>query len=53
MTALFAKGDLSQNIVLQPGNVVVVPTAKKMPWSTISQIISAASNIVWLHRTGW
>lgn len=50
---LFASGDLSQNIELRSGDIVVVPDSKKMDWSKIAQIIGAATNLSYLHRWGW
>ena len=53
LDALFKKHDLSQNIALRPGDIVVVPESKKADWSMIASIISAATNLSWLRRTGW
>lgn len=53
MNALFDRGDISQNIALQPGDIVIVPGNKKINWSVIAQIISTATNLSWLRRTGW
>ncbi len=53
MRALLDKGDISQNIVLQPGDVVIVPGNKKPNWNMIAQIISTATNVSWLRRNGW
>lgn len=50
---LFDKGDLSQDLVLKPGDIVVVPGAKKIDWYQISSIINAAINITSLRRLGF
>ena len=52
LTKLFDKGDLSQDIALQPGDVVIVPETKKPDWSKISQLISTVINIGYLRRYG-
>lgn len=50
---LFDKGDLSQDLVLKSGDIVVVPQTKSVDWYKISSIVSAAVNVTYLHRLGW
>lgn len=50
---LFGKGDMTQDVALKPGDIVVVPETKKVEWSTIASIISAAVNVTYLRRLGW
>lgn len=52
MKALFTDADLSQDLELMPGDTVVIPETKRPNWTTISQIISALSNISYIRRTG-
>ena len=52
LSALFAKGDLSKDIVLQPGDVVYVPETNKPNWSKISQILGTISSLTYIRRYG-
>lgn len=52
LTKLFDKGDLSQNIILQPGDVVIVPETKKPDWNKIGQVLSTVLNLGYLRRYG-
>ncbi|MEN6415927.1 MAG: polysaccharide biosynthesis/export family protein [Armatimonadota bacterium] len=52
LTRLFDKADLTQDITLQPGDVVIVPESKKPDWSKISQVISSLVNVTYLRRYG-
>jgi polysaccharide export outer membrane protein len=50
---LFEKGDLSQNLELKSGDIVVVPDSKKLDWGKIAQVVNMATNLSYLHRWGW
>lgn len=52
LAKMFEKADLSQNIVLQPGDVVYVPETKKPNWGKISQILSTISSFTYIRRYG-
>jgi polysaccharide export outer membrane protein len=52
LSNLFEKGDLSQDVVLQPGDVVIVPETSKPNWSQISGILSTIMNLTYLRRYG-
>lgn len=52
LSKVFSKGDLSQDIVLQPGDVVYVPQTNKPNWPQISQILSAISSLTYIRRYG-
>ncbi len=49
---LIDKGDFSQDIALQPGDVVIVPETKKPDWSKISGILGTILNLSYLRRYG-
>lgn len=53
LSRLFDKGDLTQDLALKPGDIVVVPQSKKIDWYKISSIISAAVNVGYLRRMGF
>jgi polysaccharide export outer membrane protein len=50
---LFDKGDLTQDIALKPGDVVVVPATKTPDLGKIASIISSVVNLSWLRRNGF
>lgn len=52
LTRLFDKADLSQDIPLQPGDVVLVPETKRPDWGKVSQLLSTIVNIGYLRRYG-
>lgn len=52
LTKLLDQADLSQDIELKPGDVVVVPETKKPDINKISQIISTILNLTYLRRFG-
>ncbi len=52
MTRLFDKGDLTQNIVLLPGDVVMVPETNRPDWNKVSSVISTVMNLTYLRRYG-
>lgn len=52
LTKLFDKADLSQDIELKAGDVVLVPETKKPDMNKISQIISTILNLTYLRRIG-
>lgn len=52
LASLFAKGDLTKNINLEPGDVVYVPETKKPNWSKISQILSTITSLTYIRRYG-
>jgi polysaccharide export outer membrane protein len=45
-------GDLSQDVKLEPGDVVYVPETSKPDWNKISQILNAISSIGVIRRYG-
>ncbi len=49
---MLAKADLSQNIELQPGDVVYVPETSKPNWNKISQILSTISSLTYIRKFG-
>jgi len=49
---LIDKGDFSQDVVLQSGDVVIVPETKKPDWSKISSILGTVLNLSYLRRYG-
>lgn len=52
LTRLFNKADLTQDVALRPGDVVIVPETKKPNWPAISSIVSVISNISVIRRYG-
>lgn len=50
MDKLLKSGDLSQNIILQAGDVVYVPETSKPDWQKISSIVSSIVNTSYLFR---
>lgn len=52
LTQLIDKGDLSQNILLQSGDVVIVPETKKPDLNKIQQFLSTILNLTYLRRYG-
>ncbi|MCL5103226.1 MAG: polysaccharide biosynthesis/export family protein [Armatimonadetes bacterium] len=49
---LFDKADLSQDIALQPGDVVYVPETNKPNWNKISAVLSAITSLSYIRRLG-
>lgn len=52
LSKLFETGDLTQDVVLQPGDCVIVPETSKPNWSNISGILSTIMNLTYLRRYG-
>ena len=52
LTRVLDKGDITQDVVLQPGDVVVVPETKKPDWGKISQLLSTIMNVSYIRRYG-
>ena len=52
LAKLVDKGDLSQDVVLQPGDVVYVPQTSKPDWGKVSQVLSTIINIGYVRRYG-
>ncbi len=52
LTRMFDKADLSQDIPLQPGDVVIVPETRRPDWGRISSILSTIVNVGYLRRYG-
>ena len=52
LTRLFDKADLSQDIQLEPGDIVIVPETKTPNWPEISSILSTIMNITYIRRFG-
>jgi polysaccharide export outer membrane protein len=53
LTSLIDKADVSQDITLQPGDVVYVPETKTPDVNKIASVISALVNLSWLRRNGF
>lgn len=52
LAKLINEGDLSQDVVLEPGDVVIVPETKKPRWDVISQLLNTVVNIGYVRRYG-
>lgn len=52
LTRVLDKGDLSQDVVLRAGDVVLVPETKKPNWGKVSQVLSAVLSLSYLRRYG-
>ncbi len=52
LAQLLDKGDLSQDIVLEPGDVVLVPETNRPDWNKVSGMISTIMNLTYLRRYG-
>ena len=52
LTKLFEKADMSQDVTLQPGDVVIVPETRRPNWPEISSILSTIMNITYIRRYG-
>lgn len=52
LKALFDKGDLSQDLALEAGDVVLIPETKTPNWGNIAQIFSTLTNIRYLTKWG-
>lgn len=50
---LFDKGDMTQDIALQAGDIVIVPETKTPDLNRISGIIGTILNVSYLNRLGW
>lgn len=53
MGRLLDKGDMSQNISLQAGDIVIVPETRTPDWGKISQILGTILNLSYLRRLGF
>ena len=53
LVKLIDKGDKSQDIELQPGDVVYVPETKTPDMNKIASFISTLVNLSWLRRNGF
>jgi len=52
LTRLLDKADLTQDVILQPGDVVMVPESKKPNWNKISQVLNSLLSLSYLRRYG-
>jgi polysaccharide export outer membrane protein len=52
MTKLVKGGDVSQDVRLQPGDVVYVPESSKVDWGKISQVLSTLVSVGYIRRYG-
>ncbi|MHB9035836.1 MAG: polysaccharide biosynthesis/export family protein [Armatimonadota bacterium] len=52
LNKLFDDADVTQDVTLQPGDVVIVPETKSPDWSKISQLLSTLVNVSYLRRLG-
>lgn len=50
VTKLLKKADLSQNVKLEPGDVVYVPETSRPDWNKIASVVSAIVNTSYLFR---
>lgn len=50
VTKLLKKADMSQNVKLQPGDVVYVPETSRPDWNKIASVVSAIVNTSYLFR---
>ena len=52
LAKLINEGDLTQDVVLEPGDVVIVPETRRPRWDVISQLLNTVVNIGYLRRYG-
>jgi len=52
LSKLLDQADVSQDIVLQSGDIVLVPESKSIDWGKISQLLSSMVNLSYLSRSG-
>ncbi|MFQ3549964.1 MAG: polysaccharide biosynthesis/export family protein [Armatimonadota bacterium] len=50
LNKFYKKGDFSQNITLEAGDVIMVPETKAIDWTKVSQILNSALNVLYLDR---
>lgn len=53
LAKLLGSGDRTQDIVLRPGDVVMVPETKQPNWTKWSQIIGTILNLTYLRKMGF
>lgn len=52
LSRLFDKGDITQDIQLQSGDIVLVPESNKPDWNKVSSVLSTIMNLTYLRRYG-
>lgn len=52
MAKLIGKADVTQNVPLEPGDVVYVPETHKPDWGKIGQILNAITSLSFVRRYG-
>ena len=52
LARLIDKGDMSQDVTLQSGDVVLVPETKKPDWNKISSVLNSALSITYISKYG-